>query len=82
MTADITDTIFIDEASACEALETIRWPDRPFCPHCGTSDKIGEVKGKSHRAGLFYRGQCKGQFTVTVATVFERSTRALGRGNL
>ena len=49
----------------------------PICPHCGNSDqdKIAKVEGKkqSHRPGLYYCNECKGQFTVTVGTVFERS---------
>ena len=73
MTADLQDPIFNDENAAREALETIRWPNGPVCPHCGCMEKIGAVKGKSHRPGLFYCGDCKGQFTVTVGTVFERS---------
>jgi transposase-like protein len=73
MAADIQDPIFTDENAAREALEAIRWPNGPVCAHCGCMGKIGPVKGKSHRPGLFYCGDCKGQFTVTVGTVFERS---------
>src|SRR5579884_2252510 len=69
--------IFQDETKAREALEAVRWPDGPVCPHCGNSDqeKIAKIEGKkqSHRPGLFYCNECKGQFTVTVGTVFERS---------
>jgi transposase-like protein len=69
--------MFQDEDKAREALEALRWPDGPFCPHCGNSDqeKIAKVEGKkqSHRPGLYYCNDCKGQFTVTVGTVFERS---------
>jgi transposase-like protein len=69
--------IFQDEDKAREALEAVRWPDGPVCPHCGNSDPdhIAKVEGKkhSHRAGLHYCNECKGQFTVTVGTVFERS---------
>jgi transposase-like protein len=69
--------MFQDEDKAREALEALRWPDGPYCPHCGNSDqeKIAKVEGKkqSHRAGLYYCNDCKGQFTVTVGTVFERS---------
>ena len=69
--------IFTDEVAAREALEATRWPDGPICPHCGNSDqtKIAKIEGKkqSHRPGLYYCNECKGQFTVTVGTVFERS---------
>jgi transposase-like protein len=69
--------IFHDETSAREALEAVRWPDGAVCPHCGNSDqdKLAKVEGKkqSHRPGLWYCNECKGQFTVTVGTVFERS---------
>jgi transposase-like protein len=32
-----------------------------------------EGKKQSHRPGLYYCNHCKGQFTVTVGTEFERS---------
>lgn len=77
MTAVFQDPIFQDETKAREALEAVRWPNGPICPHCGNSDqdRIAKVEGKkhSHRAGLHYCNECRGQFTVTVGTVFERS---------
>jgi transposase-like protein len=77
MTAVFQDPIFQDEDKAREALEAVRWPEGPVCPHCGNShpDKIAKVEGKkrTHRPGLYYCNECKGQFTVTVGTVFERS---------
>jgi transposase-like protein len=76
-TATFQNPIFQDEDKAREALEAVRWPDGPVCPHCGNSheDKIAKVEGekRSHRPGLYYCNECKGQFTVTVGTVFERS---------
>src|SRR5207248_3178473 len=76
MSADLQNPIFTNENAAREALEAVRWPNGPVCPHCGsTGDDVAkvEVKKKSHRPGLFYCNGCKGQFTVTVGTVFERS---------
>lgn len=74
---DLQNPIFNDLDKAREALELARWPNGPYCPHCGNSDEelIAKVEGKikSHRAGLYYCNECKGQFTVTVGTVFERS---------
>ena len=74
---DLQNPIFNNLDKAREALELVRWPNGPWCPHCGNSDeaKIAKVEGKkkSHRAGLHYCNECKGQFTVTVGTVFERS---------
>jgi transposase-like protein len=75
--AKFQNPIFQDESKAREALEAVRWPDGAVCPHCGNLDqeKIAKVEGKkqSHRPGLFYCNECKGTFTVTVGTVFERS---------
>lgn len=71
---DLQNPIFTDETKAREALEAVRWPDGPVCPHCGTiGDRIAKIEGKSHRPGLYYCNNCGGQFTVTVGTVFERS---------
>ena len=32
---DIQNPIFTDENKARAALEAVRWPNGPFCPHCG-----------------------------------------------
>jgi transposase-like protein len=74
--AQFQNAMFTNEDAARQALELVRWPDGPVCPHCGTiGDRIAKVEGtkRSHRSGLFYCNECKGQFTVTVGTVFERS---------
>jgi transposase-like protein len=73
MTADLQNPIFNDLDKAREALEAARWPNGPFCPHCGATDRQARVEGKSHRPGLIYCNHCQGQYTVTVGTVFERS---------
>ena len=83
MTADLQNPIFNNETKAREHLEAVRWPDGPICPHCGNSDpdKIAKLAGvkQSHRPGLHYCNECKGQFTVTVGTVFERSKLPLSK---
>jgi transposase-like protein len=73
-----TNPIFHDEHTARMALEALRWPDGPVCPKssCGASGpalaKMGGEK-QSHRDGLYRCKACRGQFTVTVGTIFERS---------
>jgi transposase-like protein len=83
MTADAQNPIFTDDNAAREALEAVRWPNGPVCPHCGNvdQDKIAKVEGtkRSHRPGLYYCNECKGQFTATVGTVFERSKISLSK---
>ncbi|HUF57587.1 MAG TPA: IS1595 family transposase, partial [Thermohalobaculum sp.] len=77
MTA-MNDPMFHDDDAARAHLERIRWPNGAFCPHCGGVE-VARVEGKkrSHRPGLYYCNACKGQFTVTVGTVMERSKVAL-----
>jgi transposase-like protein len=62
---------FHNEAAAIARLEAIVWPEGPVCPHCGGVDRITPVNGG--RIGLRRCGQCKGQFTCKVRTVFEDS---------
>src|SRR3954451_13103661 len=73
--ADLQNLIFTDEFAAREALQAVRWPNGPVCPHCGAVERIVLIGGEkhSHRPGLYYCNGCKGQFTVTVGSVFERS---------
>jgi transposase-like protein len=73
MTVDLTDPIFHDQDAARKHLESIRWPNGPFCPHCGSVDGITRMAGKSHRPGLFQCNACRGAFTVTNGSVMESS---------
>lgn len=68
-----TEARFHDEDAARAHLEAVRWPSGPVCPHCGGTERNSLLKGKSHRAGLYFCGDCRDPFTVTVGTVFERS---------
>lgn len=76
---DLTNPIFFDADKAREHLESINWPNGPFCPHCGETENVTRLKGKSHRAGLIQCNSCAKNFTVTVGTVFERSKIALNK---
>jgi transposase-like protein len=73
MSIDMTNPIFNDEAKALEHLEQIRWPDGPFCPHCGEAEKVYRLHGKAHRDGLIHCNSCEGSFTVRTGTVLESS---------
>jgi transposase-like protein len=73
MTATFTEARFTNEEAAREHLHSIRWPNGPVCPHCGGTDRNSKLNGEAHRNGLYFCGDCRTQFTVTVGTVFERS---------
>ena len=69
-----SDPIFHDEDAAREHLEAQRWPDnKPVCPHCGETERVHRLHGKSHRKGLIQCNSCLLTFTVTVGTVMESS---------
>jgi len=70
---------FHDKDLAREYLENLRWPDGAICPHCGGTEKIYAITGKSARPGLYKCGDCKSQFTVTVVTLFEGSKIPLNK---
>jgi transposase-like protein len=71
--ADTTNPMFTDEVAARAHIEAQRWPDGPYCPHCGEADNVTRLNGESHRAGLHVCNSCREQFSVTVGTLFERS---------
>jgi transposase-like protein len=79
--SDLQNAAFTDDNKAREALEGIRWPDGPYCPHCGNAEqeKIAKGHGKAHRPGLYYCAACNGQFTVTIGTVMEDSKIPLSK---
>lgn len=67
---------FHDEQAAFTFVEGIIWANGPVCPHCGGVDRITAIKPnpeKRVRYGLKKCGQCKGQFTVRMGTIFEES---------
>ena len=68
-----SDAFFHDEAAAYRALEGFLWPDGPICSHCGNTERIYALKGKTTRIGLRKCGKCRKQFTVKVGTAFESS---------
>lgn len=78
---DLTNPVFTDADKAREHLEAQRWPDGPYCPHCGNADqaRIAKMEGKAHRPGLYNCRECRKQFSVTVGTVFERSKVPLNK---
>jgi transposase-like protein len=69
----LTNPIFHDEEAARRHFESLRWPDGPICPHCGSLDNATELKGKSTRAGVYKCKDCRKPFTATVGTLYERS---------
>jgi transposase-like protein len=77
MAIDMTALIFNNEDAARAHLESIRWPDGVFCPHCGEAEKVYRLHGESHRTGLIHCNSCNGSFTVTTGTVLESSHVAL-----
>jgi len=68
---DLTNPIFSDEAKAIAHLEAARWPDGPFCPHCGSTD-VHRMAGKT-QAGMFICRDCRDKFSARVGSVMERS---------
>jgi transposase-like protein len=64
----------LTEGEARTILEALRWPSGPVCPHCG-GVAVTRIQAKSAnvRDGVIQCNGCRGQFTVTVGTVMERS---------
>ncbi|RYY22913.1 MAG: IS1595 family transposase [Sphingomonadales bacterium] len=86
---NITLPRFTDADAAREHLEALRWPQGPYCPHCGsfTAKRLPEQRGrpsKAHPEGAIRKGviqcnDCRKQYSVTVGTVFEDSKVPLNK---
>jgi transposase-like protein len=86
---NLTAPRFTDADAAREHLEALRWPDGPFCPHCGSLNaaRLPSQRGratKAHpegaiRAGVVQCRDCRKQYSVTVGTVFEGSKIPLNK---
>jgi transposase-like protein len=71
---NLTDPIFHNEDKAREHFEKLGWPDGPFCPHCGETEKVYRIQpGKNIRPGLHHCNSCDQAFTITVGSVMESS---------
>jgi transposase-like protein len=66
---------FENGTTARKALEALRWPDGPQCPHCAAGGpEVFQIGGEkhSHRDGLYQCKPCRRSFSVTVGTPLER----------
>lgn len=64
-----------DDEAARIQLETIRWPDGPYCPHCGSFDRVKPTATppKAKGGGWHHCADCRKRFTVRVGSIFHRS---------
>ena len=60
--AEAQNPIFTNEDAAREALEAVRWPDGPICPHCGNA-KMSQFPNNSPLAD-FLCGSCNEEFEL------------------
>jgi transposase-like protein len=70
---ELSHRVYHDEETARRHLEAIQWPDGPYCPFCGSPDRVRVLGGKSMGPGWYHCGSCRKKFTVRVGTIFERS---------
>jgi transposase-like protein len=73
MPSILSEPRFHNEAVAFEFVEAHLWPNGPVCKHCGEANRIGKLKGKTTRAGLYKCYACRKPFTVRMGTIFESS---------
>jgi transposase-like protein len=69
----LSDPQFHDEAAAFAFVEARLWPHGPVCHHCKSGARVGALKGKTTRPGLYKCYACRKPFTVRMGTVFEAS---------
>ena len=72
---ELTHPCYHDDEAARAQLEEIRWPDGPFCPHCGSFDRVKATvtPKKAHGGGWYHCQDCRRNFTVRVGSIFHRS---------
>jgi transposase-like protein len=66
-----------DDEAARIAFESVRWPDGPYCPHCGAFEAVAPLGGESMGPGWYWCNKCREKFTVRVGSVLERSHIAM-----
>ena len=73
MQSVLSEPQFHNEEAAFAYVEARLWPNGPVCRHCGETARIGRLKGKTTRPGLYKCYACRKPFTVRMGTVFESS---------
>lgn len=62
-----------DECYAFEYVERHIWSTGPVCPNCEGMDRIGKLRGRSTRVGVYKCYSCRKPFSVKAGTIFEGS---------
>jgi len=57
------------QAKCIEYLESLRWKNGVFCPHCGVLDHYTKRK----QTNIYHCNDCNQDFSVMVGTIFEHS---------
>ena len=70
---ELSHPCYHDEDAARVQLESIRWPNGPYCPICGSFDRVKPYGGKAMGPGWYWCTPCRRKFTVRVGSIFERS---------
>ncbi len=66
-----------DDEAARVTFESVRWPNGPYCPHCGSFDTVAPLGGELMGPGWYWCSKCREKFTVRVGSVLERSHIAM-----
>jgi|SRR5208282_161086 len=56
---------FPDEATCIDHFRALRWPDGMSCPHCGSMERVYDLKKGVHKCG-----DCRKKFTVRHDSIF------------
>jgi len=72
---ELSHPCYHDEEAARAQLESIRWPDGPYCPICGSFDRVSAIASppKAKSGGWHNCATCRRKFTVRVGSIFHRS---------
>ena len=65
---ELSHPCYHDEGAARVQLELIRWPNGPFCPICGSFDRVKPYGGKAMGPGWYWCTPCRRKFTVRVGS--------------
>jgi transposase-like protein len=66
----------LNSEKACrEHLEQLRWNGEPICPHCGSQrENHYRILTRGEDKGRYKCKDCRLPFSVTIGTIFEKST--------
>ena len=61
---ELSHPCYHDDEAARVTFESVRWPNGPYCPHCGSFDTVAPLGGELMGSGWYWCNKCREKFHI------------------